>query len=291
MADAVVTGGASGIGRALAEALVARGDTVVLADVDPAVGAVATALTEQGPGRATSAVVDVRDADAVRDLVESAYRDHGRLDLVFNNAGIGVGGPVEQLTLDHWNRAIDVNLRGVIHGVHAAYPIMIAQGFGHIVNTASGLGLVAMPMLGPYVTTKHAVVGLSLSLRAEAEAYGVRVSVVCPGVIETPILDKGNPGDLATLEHAVDGRAFLEKLDRPYPAAALAADVLRGIARNDAVITAPRSMTVAALLQRLAPGLVRRRAAQQAAAARAQLGITAESVRRRLLERLPARIG
>ena len=103
--------------------------------------------------------------------------------------------PVSYTHLDvykrqHWDRIIDINIRGVIHGVHAVYPGMVARGSGHIINTASVAGLAPAPLLVPYATTKHAVVGLSISLRAEAAAYGVKVSVLCPSAIETPILDR-----------------------------------------------------------------------------------------------------
>ena len=120
---AIVTGGASGIGRALGAALARRGDRVVLADVDgEAAAAVAEQLTAAGPGVPTAAAVDVREADAVASLVSGTAERHGRLDLLFNNAGLGIGGAAEELDLAHWDRAIDVNLRGVVHGVHAAYP-------------------------------------------------------------------------------------------------------------------------------------------------------------------------
>ena len=123
MADrvAIVTGGASGIGRALAAALTARGDTVLVADLagDQA-KIVAEELTGRGPGAAVAAELDVRDAAAVEALVASAYDHHGRLDLMVNNAGIAVGGETRELLLAHWDRVIDVNLRGVVHGVHAA---------------------------------------------------------------------------------------------------------------------------------------------------------------------------
>src|SRR6266849_7535978 len=126
---AIVTGAASGIGRALAIALVARGDTVVVADIDgDGAGRVAGELARHGPGAATPAMVDVRDAGAVRALVDQARDTYGRLDLMVNNAGIGVGGEARELVLAHWDRVIDVNLRGVVHGVHAAYPLMIEQG-------------------------------------------------------------------------------------------------------------------------------------------------------------------
>ena len=118
----------------------------------------------------------------------------GRLDLMFNNAGITWGGDTELLTLDQWNAIIDVNIRGVVHGVAAAYPLMVRQGHGHIVNTASMAGLAAAGQITSYVMTKHAVVGLSLALRSEAAGRGVGVLAVCPTAVETPILDKGAIG-------------------------------------------------------------------------------------------------
>jgi NAD(P)-dependent dehydrogenase (short-subunit alcohol dehydrogenase family) len=192
---AFVTGGASGIGRALCGALVARGASVVVADINASgAAAVARELSARGPGSATSLSLDVADAVGFEHAVGGAHADAGRLDLLFNNAGIGIGGPVEELTPAHWERALDVNLRGVIHGVQAAYPLMLRQRFGHIVNTASLAGLLPFPLGVPYAMTKHAVVGLSVSLRCEAKTYGVRVSAVCPGVIDTPILDaEGHP--------------------------------------------------------------------------------------------------
>src|SRR5688500_14738787 len=122
---AVVTGAASGIGRAIATALVLRGDTVVVTDLDGAKAEqVARRLAEHGPGRASAARLDVTDAAAVAETVHAARAEHGHLDLMFNNAGVIIAGAAEELTLDHWRLALDVNLRGVVHGVHAAYPIM-----------------------------------------------------------------------------------------------------------------------------------------------------------------------
>jgi NAD(P)-dependent dehydrogenase (short-subunit alcohol dehydrogenase family) len=277
---AIVTGGASGIGRALGAALVRRGDRVVLADVDgEAAAAVAEQLTAAGPGVATAAAVDVREADAVASLVSGTAERHGRLDLLFNNAGLGIGGAAEELDLAHWDRAIDVNLRGVVHGVHAAYPLMLRQGYGHIVNTASLAGLLPMPGSAPYATTKWAVVGLSLSLRAEGAARGVRVSVVCPSGVDTPILDKGMPADLPRVPsvEAVDARAMITRLSggRLYSADTLAGDVLRGVDRNRPVIVAPRQARVMWRLMRLSPSLVLRVLA--AAATRGPEGSTAGS--------------
>jgi NAD(P)-dependent dehydrogenase (short-subunit alcohol dehydrogenase family) len=254
---AVITGGASGIGRAIATALVRRGDSVTVTDLDKA-GAerVADRLSEHGTAEA--AALDVTDAEAVAALFDEVRERHGRLDLVFNNAGIAVGGTTDELTLDHWNKTLDVNLRGVIHGVHAAYPIMLAQGRGHIVNTASVAGLVPAPMMLPYTTTKHAVVGLSLALRAEAAARGVRVSAICPGFVDTPLLDNANP-DLPETETGKHAReAALRVQRRLYSPAALARDVLRGIDKNQALIVAPASARVVWRGTRLSPeGAVR----------------------------------
>lgn len=270
---AIVTGGASGIGRALGAALVRRGDRVVLADVDGAAAAeVAEQLGAAGPGGATAAAVDVRDAGAVASLVSGTAERHGRLDLLFNNAGLGIGGPAEELTVAHWDRVLDVNVRGVVHGVQAAYPLMLRQGYGHIVNTASLAGLLPMPGSAPYATTKWAVVGLSLSLRAEGAPRGVRVSVVCPGGVDTPILDKGMPADLPRVPtaEATDTRAVITRLSggRLHGADTLAVDVLRGIDRNRAVIVAPRQARVMWGLMRLSPSLVLRGMAAVAARGR-----------------------
>lgn len=256
---AVVTGGASGIGRALSKQLIQRGGTVLIADRNgEAADRTADELTAMGPGKALPVELDVRDAAAVEAVVQGAYDDHGRLDLMVNNAGIAVGGPVEEMTLDHWNTIIDVNLRGVVHGVHAAYPRMIERGSGQILNTASLAGLYAPPRMAPYSATKHAVVGLTLSLRAEAERYGVKVSVLCPGFTDTPLLDNGNPG----LPQTKDGRNVREiatKIQgKLYDVDELAQDIVRGLARNTAVIVAPASARVTWRANRLAPALVRK---------------------------------
>ncbi|MGO4343007.1 SDR family oxidoreductase [Pedococcus sp. 2YAF34] len=182
----IVTGGASGIGKAIAAELVARGSHVVIADLD--LVAAQAAARELGP-RTDAVELDVVDAAAVRSVVDAVVAEHGRLDVMVNNAGIGLGGLLEELDERHWDKAIDVNLRGVVHGVTAAYTVMRRQGSGHILNTASLAGLIPAPSMLPYTTTKHAVVGLSTALRAEAAGLGIRVSVLCPGFVDTPLLD------------------------------------------------------------------------------------------------------
>jgi NAD(P)-dependent dehydrogenase (short-subunit alcohol dehydrogenase family) len=266
--SALVTGGASGIGAALADELVARGADVMVTDLD---GDAAAALCERlGRARSarngnvarnptvTAAQLDVTDPQAVEEVVGRFTLERGGLDFIFNNAGIGVGGPVEALAVEHWRKVVDVNLYGVVHGVAAAYPRMVRQRRGHIVNTASLSGLLPSPGLVPYSLTKHAVVGLSVGLRMEAAAHGVRVSVVCPGLIETPLLDKGNAVDIPGVPD-LDVRATLSAvMGNPYPAASLAVDVLDGVAENRPLIVAPRKARPLWLFYRLSPALFMR---------------------------------
>jgi NAD(P)-dependent dehydrogenase (short-subunit alcohol dehydrogenase family) len=249
---AVITGGASGIGRAIAGALVSKGATVVIADVN---GEAARLAAKELSAHAIE--LDVTDGPAVVEAYRAIRDEHGRLDFAFNNAGIGVGGLVEELTLAHWDRTIDVNLRGVVHGVHAAYPIMLEQGCGHIVNTASLAGLAMPSVMIPYTATKHAVVALSLALRAEGASRGVRVSAVCPSFVDTPLLDNVNPG-LPQTTASRNTRDRVRRLQRRlYSADDLAQDVLRGMARNQALIIAPRQARVLAWAARHAPALAR----------------------------------
>jgi NAD(P)-dependent dehydrogenase (short-subunit alcohol dehydrogenase family) len=256
---AIVTGGASGIGKALAAELVDRGATVLIADIaGERAKDTAEELTRRGPGNAVASELDVRDAEGVQALVDSAYGEYGRLDLIMNNAGIAVGGAVHELTLEHWNRIIDVNLRGVIHGVHAAYPRMKERGTGQILNTASLAGLTEPPMMAPYVATKHAVVGLTLSLRVEAAMYGVKVSALCPGFVDTPLLDSANP-DLPQTQAGRTAREAALRLQRTlYQPEALAKDIVAGLAANKPLIVAPASARAIWRARRYAPGMLER---------------------------------
>lgn len=236
---AIVTGGGSGIGAALAAELRRQGATVVTADL-------------QGG----DVELDVRDRAAVSALVEEV----GPLDYLFNNAGISVGGETHRMDPSYFDRIIDVNLRGVVNGVMAAYPRMVERGRGHIVNTASMAGLSGTPMVAAYSMTKHGVVGLSTSLRPEAALHGVRVSVLCPGSIDTPILDSSPPSDLPPQPpETLTGRQFMAVIkQKPVPASSIAGPALRGVARNQAVIIVPASGKVLWYLQRLSPGVVER---------------------------------
>jgi NAD(P)-dependent dehydrogenase (short-subunit alcohol dehydrogenase family) len=254
-AVAIITGGASGIGRALSEALARRGAHVVLADVQIEAATTLAAAIRAAGGRATAAEVDVSDFEAVNRLVQETVRVHGRLDYLFNNAGIGIGGEARHYHIQDWYRVFDVNLRGVANGVQAAYPLMLRQGFGHIVNTASMAGLVPSPWVVSYSAAKHAVVGLSLALRVEAAAAGVRVSVLCPGVVRTPILEGGGKyGKLLQPVSAERQRAYWERLG-PMDPGKFAHQALRAVARNRPIIIVPGWWKVFWWLNRLSPWL------------------------------------
>ena len=259
---AIVTGAASGIGRALAAALTEQGYSVVVADLDA--DAAARAAEQLGPP-ASSAAVDVRDEAAVHELVRRTDAEQG-LDLMVNNAGISVVGWTEDLTGAHWARQLGVNLWGVIHGVDAAYPLMKARGYGQILNTGSIAGLIPSPGLNMYSTSKFAVVGLTLSLRAEAASFGVKVSALCPGFVDTPLLDQTNPSDLPPTRVTVPSRGLVSAfgVGRPTTPEAVARAAVSGLRRNRALIVTPPSAALAWRAQRLAPGLVDRVSARVA---------------------------
>ncbi len=186
---AVVTGAASGIGLALARAFSGEGMQVVLGDVEA--GALARAADDlAGQGARVRAVVcDVSDPASVDHLREEALAAFGAVHVVCNNAGVGGGGAMWEIPVETWQWVLGANLLGVVHGIRSFVPLLLEQGEGHVVNTASAAGLVAVPYMGPYTTSKHAVVALSESLSMELELAGgaVGASVLCPMWVRTRI--------------------------------------------------------------------------------------------------------
>jgi NAD(P)-dependent dehydrogenase (short-subunit alcohol dehydrogenase family) len=253
-ATAIVTGGASGIGRALAERLAKRGSEVILADLQVEIAKEVASEIQASGGKAKAVKIDVTDFPAMERLVQETVERTGRLDYMFNNAGIAIGGPVRLYGIEDWKQIIDVNLRGVINGIQAVHKVMIAQGFGHIVNTASMAGLLPGPGNVAYTTTKHAVVGLSKSLRAEAAQMGIRVSVLCPGLIRTPILEGGKYGKMLMDVPPEKVRPLMEKF-RPIPPDLFAEEALKSVAKNKAIIIVPSWWKRYWWLDRLSPSL------------------------------------
>ena len=257
---AFVTGGASGIGAALATKLVDGGAEVWIADRQIGAAQELAQRLDSGGVKAHAIELDVRSYPSFESAVAEAVRQSGRIDYLFNNAGIGVGGEIDSYALDDWNDVFDVNLRGVVHGIQAVYPIMMRQNSGHIVNTASMAGLVTTVGQAAYTATKHAVVAISKTLRLEAERHGVQVSVLCPGAIRTPILSGGKYGRMTNTR--LDGEQLLKFWEpfRPMAPEKFAERVLRAVFRGDAIIVVPAWWKAWWYLERLSPALSMRAA-------------------------------
>ena len=187
---AVITGGASGIGESLVMACAQAGMHCVVADIEgDAAERVAEAVRSHGR-RALAVQVDVAKADNLEALAARTYDEFSACHLLCNNAGVLVLGPLQEGRSEDWEWLLGVNLRGVLHGVQAFLPRMLTQGGGrHIVNTASLSGLIALPGVGMYTTTKFAIVGFSECLRMDLAREGIGVSVVCPGGVQTRIME------------------------------------------------------------------------------------------------------
>jgi NAD(P)-dependent dehydrogenase (short-subunit alcohol dehydrogenase family) len=270
---ALVTGAASGIGRATALALARAGADLVLGDLNE-VGLAETAEAIRGLGRqVVSHRLDVADREAMRAFAADVGRHCGAVDLLVNNAGVGVGGDFLDTPLEDWDWVISINLMGVVHGCHFLVPPMVARGRGgHVVNIASAAGLVATRELPAYSATKFAVVGLSEALRAELRPHGIGVTAVCPGLIDTPITTSSRMrGRAATSEY----RSNLVELyrRRAYPPERVAENILRAIAKNRGIAPITPEAWVLYVLKRLSPRLTD--AVGRAATARVEREIAA----------------
>ena len=254
-ATALVTGGASGIGAALARALAARGAFVAIADRQiEAARALAANLAPMGAG-AAAFELDVRDQTATRALVDELWTSRGGIDLAFANAGTGVGGEALEYADEDWRYIVDVNLMGVIHLFHALYPRMAARGAGRLIATASMAGLIPSPGSTVYGATKHGVVGLCRSLRIEAREHGVRVTALCPGVIRTALLvDAGVYGRITRKIPADAQLAEFERF-RPMDPDRFAERVMARLAKDPAIIIVPDWWKLIWWINRLSDGL------------------------------------
>ena len=188
---AVITGGGGGLGRALALELADHGASIVVSDIEPE-GAEETArLVRQRGTRAEVVPCDVSDRDAVFGLVDETVSRLGGIDFIANNAGVGIGGPFDEVSIDDWRWTVDINLWGVVYGCQAAIPKMKAQGRGYVLNVASAAGLLCPPAMSAYNVTKAGVVALSETLFAEYKSRGINVSVLCPTFFKTNIMGSG----------------------------------------------------------------------------------------------------
>lgn len=252
---AVITGAGSGIGRATALLFAREGAVVHAVDIDPeSVRAVAAEIAETG-GSAVAHPVDCADPDEMQRLADAVLAAHDHVQILVNNAGLCIAGPIERLALEDWRRAVDVNLFGAVHGIHYFAPGMLEAGTGQIVNVASAAGLVGFPLLGPYAASKFALVGLSECLDAELGARGVRVTAICPGAVRTGLLANSRldlPGDW----NARVARLFERRAEEPER---VAREILAAVRRPGGLRTRlGPSMGVAWLVKRLSPGLYHR---------------------------------
>jgi NAD(P)-dependent dehydrogenase (short-subunit alcohol dehydrogenase family) len=256
-AVAIVTGGGMGLGEALCEELGRRGATVVVADIDGDAARQVAGRLKQSGAPALAVRVDVANEVEVAKLIESTVAEYGRVDYMINNAGIAIGGDSRDLSMQQWRRVLDVDLLGVIYGTVHAYQAMARQGHGHIVNISSLTGLVPQPGNVPYCTSKHGIVGLSLSMRAEGADLGVKVSAACPGDMKTKIYD-----NMVVVNMPRDQTAMLSRrthyLMPQMSAQASARAILRGVGRNRPLIVFPTAVQVIWHLYRWFPGLLYR---------------------------------
>ncbi|MES2439185.1 MAG: SDR family oxidoreductase [Verrucomicrobiota bacterium] len=186
---AIVTGAASGIGLALTRLLLSSGATVHALDFNEA-GLAALAAENPGKGKIHTARLNVCDRETYAAVIEGIRQLSGSIDFLFNNAGVTQLGEAQNIPFERWKWLLDINLMGVINGTHLVYPIMIEQGSGHIINTASVAGATGYATAAAYTASKAAVLEFTRSLRAEAKIYGVRISVACPGYVNSSIFSQ-----------------------------------------------------------------------------------------------------
>ncbi len=226
----IVTGGNSGIGYAVCEELLKRGATVYMAGRNPEkVASAAEQLSEYG-NRIHTIIVDVTVQEQVEKAVEDTVAEEGRLDILFNNAGVGGTLPFEKATLEDWKNIIDTNLWSVIYGVNTAVPIMLKQGYGHIINTSSVAGIIPFPFQALYSLTKFGVTGLTECLKYEYAEKGLHFSTICPANIATPIFKK-----------SIDGKTHDEAKipDDAYPVRKAVIFILDQVSEHKGIIVVP----------------------------------------------------
>lgn len=248
---AIVTGAASGIGAEVARQLAAGGAFVLVTDVSDLQDVVDGIKRAGGEARAMR--VDVSRRDDVQAAVDEVVGEFGRLDYMFANAGVGIFGEMETVSLDEADTIVDVNLRGVLYCVGIAYRQMREQGFGHVVSTASAAGLVPVPMQSHYTATKHAVVGLHKALALEADVTGIGSTVFCPAWVESGMLDT------ATIHGSLSVPSPRDIVPiRPIPTEVAVRKLLDGVRRGRHFVITPFYSRLGWWLERVSPPLSHR---------------------------------
>lgn len=212
---AFVTGAGSGIGRATAIAFAAEGASMALADIDAAGNEETARLVREHGGKVLTAKCDVTSSSDIQAVIGQTIKEFGRLDVAFNNAGIEQPpAPLVDITEDEWSRLLDVNLRSAFLCMKYEIPAMLKSGGGSIVNTSSGAGVVGIRQQAAYVASKHGIIGLTKSVALEYAAQGIRVNAICPGIIETPMMDRFSGGTPEGRERVI-GQEPVGRMGRP----------------------------------------------------------------------------
>lgn len=273
----VVTGAASGIGRALALACAQRGGTLALCDLDEAGLTETSRRARERGARVLARTVDVAAREQMERFAQAVHEELGVVSLLVNNAGIGLGAGFLDTSLDDWDSILNVDLKGVVHGCHHFVPPMVERGEGgHVVNVASAAGLVPSQTLCAYSTAKFAVVGLSGALRQELAGHGIGVTAICPGVINTNIVNATRTRGWQA-HPAAQARTAQLFARRNYAPERAAEAILRHVDKNSAIgPVAPEAWALyyarrwlPGLLERIDRMMVERAQAEIAAAARA----------------------
>jgi NAD(P)-dependent dehydrogenase (short-subunit alcohol dehydrogenase family) len=249
----LVTGAGSGIGRAIALLAASRGADVVVCDVDAAGLAETEARAQGGAGSVLARTVDVADREQMRAFADAVHQDGGAVDLLVNNAGVGLAARALESELEDWDWIVSINLMGVVHGVHFFVPAMVDAGRGgHVVNLSSLAGYLATSPLAAYSATKFAVLGFSEALRAELFEYRIGVTAVCPGVINTPITTNTRARGAAD-DPALRERTVKLYQRRNYGPDRVARNVFKAIDRNRGVAPISPESWVAYGIKRTSP--------------------------------------
>ena len=247
---ALVTGSGSGMGCGLCQTLAECGAIVFCTDITLANAEETVKLI--GNETAVARKLDVTQIEDFNAVIGEMVTTHGRIDLIFNNAGMGISGELRDISIQQFKKVMDVNFYGVLHGSHTAYQQMLKQGSGQIVNTSSLAGLLAMiPLIGPYSASKHAVLNYTRVLRNEARAFNIKANMVCPGYIDTPIIDalpavNSKPGW---------NREAIKQFEPGLPVVKAVDYILKGVAANKEVILFPRIARLILQFSRLFTGL------------------------------------
>jgi len=247
---AVITGAASGLGRALALALAAEGWTIGIGDCDIEGAREALAMVERAGGRGDTFLVDTRDPQQVKEMAGYFWDKWDGVDLLVNNAGVVAAGFVGEIPLEEWKRAVDTNFLGMLYGCHEFIPRMKARGGGYILNVASAAGFASLQEMAPYNTTKAAVISLSETLRGELAPHNIGVTVLCPSFFKTHLLDTATFSDEWEPEfaHACFDYARMD-------AGRIAQKTLKGLKRRKLYVVPQPQAKLIWLMKRFTPTL------------------------------------